>query len=334
MSSEAAPGAPARSGRAWLKWLIRFGVSAIVLAVIFSKVHFEQVWQTARHLPPQLWLGGLVLFLLGHAASAAKWRMLIGAGVSYPEALRAHLAGLAANLALPSVAGGDVVRAALVYGKASDPRRLAAGSVADRVLDTFGLLMIAGLGGLIAFGAGAAGQVRILLLAGLVAVVGIVGLFLSVRIAEGMLEKKPVGGKLGKVLNSTVAAVAQLSREPGRLLGCLAISLTVQALFIGINIAFAEAVGLHVPAAAWFYAWAAAKIIAIAPISLAGIGVREGSMATLLSPFHAPWAQVVAVGLVWQALLITSGLLGLLVQIAWKPAERATPVRAATEPSA
>ncbi len=332
--SEAALAAPAKPGRAWLKWLIRLGVSAVVLAVIFSKVHFDQVWETARRLPPQLWLGGLVFFLAGHAASAAKWRLLIGGGVSYPEALRAHLAGLAANLALPSVAGGDVVRAALVYAKASDPRRLAAGSVADRVLDTFGLLMIAGLGGLVAFGAGAAGQVRILMAAAVVAIVGIVGLFVAVRIAERVLQTRPLGGKVGKVLGAAVAAISELSREPGRLLACLSISLAVQALFIGINIAFAHAVGLEAPAAAWFYAWAAAKIIAIAPISLAGIGVREGSMATLLTPFHAPWAQVVAVGLVWQALLITSGLLGLIIQIAWKPADRAARAQAATEPTA
>ena len=69
--------------------------------------------------------------------------MLIGSGISYRQAFRAHLAGLAANLALPSVAGGDVVRAGLVMKHADDKGRLAMGSLADRLLDTLGLIMIA-----------------------------------------------------------------------------------------------------------------------------------------------------------------------------------------------
>lgn len=327
------PSAAPAKGRAGVKWLVRLAVSAAVLAIIFHFVPIQQVWEKARLLPPAVWLGGLVFFLLGHAASAAKWRLLIGGGVSYPEALRAHLAGLAANLALPSVAGGDVVRAALVYSKAADPARLAAGSVADRVLDTFGLLMIAGLGGLVAFGRDPAGLAPILLVAALAAVIGVVGLFVAARVAETVFERRPMDGKLGRVLGAAVRAVGALSRQPGRLLACLAISLAVQALFIGINIAFANAVGLRAPAAAWFFAWAAAKIIAIAPISLAGIGVREGSMAVLLAPFGAERGAVIAVGLIWQALLITSGLLGLLIQVAFKPSA-APPPSAVTEPSA
>jgi len=92
-------------------WLIRLCISALLLTLIFHFVPFRQVWAAARQISAPLWLASLVLFLCGHAASAAKWRILIGNGISYRQAFRAHLAGLAANLALPSVAGGDVVRA-------------------------------------------------------------------------------------------------------------------------------------------------------------------------------------------------------------------------------
>ncbi|MGL4543110.1 MAG: lysylphosphatidylglycerol synthase domain-containing protein, partial [Polymorphobacter sp.] len=81
-------------------WLLRVGVSAAVLAVIFHFVPFGAVWAAARALPPALWLAALALFLLGHAAAAAKWRLLIGPGIGFAQAFRAHLAGLAANLAL------------------------------------------------------------------------------------------------------------------------------------------------------------------------------------------------------------------------------------------
>lgn len=63
--------------------------------------------------------------------------------------------------------------------------------------------------------------------------------------------------------------------------------MAVQCLFVGINIAFAQAAHVEAPVSAWFFAWTTAKIIAIAPVSLGGLGVREASMAGLLKPFGA-----------------------------------------------
>ena len=95
--------------------------------------------------------------------------------------------------------------------------------------------------------------------------------------------------------------------------------MAVQATFVAINIAFAVAVQVEAPVAAWFFAWATAKIVAIAPISLGGLGVREAVMASLLAPFGADPAQVIAIGLIWQTVLYASGLIGVLAQFVWNP---------------
>lgn len=311
-------GAPGAGGRAALAWLLKLGVSAVVLAVILHLVGVGEVWREARKLPPELWLAGLLIFLAGHAAAAAKWRLLIGPGISYPEAFRAHLAGLAANLCLPSVAGGDVVRAGLVYRQAGDPVRLAAGSLADRLLDTLGLVILATVGGLLAFGSARATGPELLLVGGVLALMLPVGALLIVT-GSRRLAKKPRVGKLGRLAAAFTEAVAGLVREPQRLLLCLGMSVAIQAVFVGVNIAFASAAGVAAPVSAWFFAWASAKIIAIAPISLGGLGVREASLAGLLAPFGASAPRVIAVGLIWQTLLYASGLIGLLVQAAWRP---------------
>lgn len=310
-----------KPGRAWVGWLIRLAISALVLTVIFRLVPLQDVVREARKLSPGLWIGGLIAFLIGHALSAAKWRLLIGEGVSYLEAFRAHLAGLAANLCLPSVAGGDVVRAGLVYRSAKDPARLAAGSVADRILDTIGLALIATVGGLAAFGVGGTGGPNFALIAAAL-VAGIAVTLVVVLTANRVLSHRVFEGRLGRIVRSIAGAIAGLAREPGRLAACLVLSMVIQTLFIAINIAFANAAQVHASAAAWVFAWASAKIIAIAPISLGGLGVREGSTAILLQPFGADPAQVIAVGLIWQTLLYASGLIGLVIQAAWKPAAR------------
>ncbi len=295
-------------------WLVRVSVSAAMLALIFHFVPFASVWAAARQFSPGLWLAALALFLAGHAAAAAKWRMLIGEGVSYRQAFRAHLAGLAANLALPGVAGGDVVRAGLVFGQAADKGRLAMGSIADRLLDTLGLLLIALVGAYFAWGPKLydGSELRWALFGSLVLVAA--G-FIVAPMLDRALARRSASGKLARILASMVHAAADLAQSPGRLLLCLVISMAVQCLFVGINIAFAQAASVEAPVAAWFFAWTTAKIIAIAPISLGGLGVREASMAGLLKPFGADPGQVIAIGLIWQSVLYASGLIGFLVQL-------------------
>jgi uncharacterized protein (TIRG00374 family) len=306
---------PEKSGRRRMSaWIIRLCVSALLLALIFTLVPFADVWAAARQISPLLWLGALGLFLAGHAAAAAKWRILIGGGISYRQAFRAHLAGLAANLALPSVAGGDVVRAGLVMKHADDKARLAMGSVADRLIDTLGLVLIALAAGWIAWRPRLDSDIWIgWPLLGLLALVA-AGLAGSVALDRFTSRREP-SGKVLRLLAKMTHSAAELARRPDRLLLCLAISMAVQCLFVGINIAFAEAAHIEAPVAAWFFAWTTAKIIAIAPISLGGLGVREASMAALLVPFGADPAQVVAIGLVWQSVLYVSGLIGFLVQL-------------------
>lgn len=308
-------------------WLVRVSVSAAMLALIFHFVPFASVWAAARQFSPGLWLAALALFLAGHAAAAAKWRMLIGKDVSYRQAFRAHLAGLAANLALPGVAGGDVVRAGLVFGQAVDKGRLAMGSIADRLLDTLGLVLIALVGAYCAWGPKLyeGSELRWALFGALVLVAA--G-FIVAPMLDRALARRNASGKLARILTSMVHAAADLAQSPGRLLLCLAISMAVQCLFVGINIAFAQAASVEAPVAAWFFAWTTAKIIAIAPISLGGLGVREASMAGLLKPFGADPGQVIAIGLIWQSVLYASGLIGFLVQL-----KRPAPSTFSAEPS-
>ncbi len=301
-----------------LTWFLRLAVSAAVLVAIFRIVPIEQIWREAQQISPMLWCSALAIFLAGHAAAAAKWRLLIGPGVSFAQAFQAHLAGLAANLCLPGVAGGDVVRAGLVFTSAEDKAQLVVGSVADRVLDICGLLLLAVVGAVLAWHPDLRehrGIIGVLL----VIAIGVVLAFPASILLDRALKRAHPAGRVGRVAARAVSATAFLAHRPRRLLLCLAISITVQATFVGINVAFATQMQVDAPIAAWLYAWSTAKIIAIAPISLGGLGVREAVMARLMEPFGVLPAKTIAIGLIWQTVLYASGLIGVLAQVVWKP---------------
>lgn len=286
-----------------IRWALKFGVSASVLGVILWWLPTDQVWDAIQHIPLWLWVMVFALFLAGHVLAAIKWWLLTakGSNVALWSALRAHFAGLAANLCLPGVAGGDVIRASMIFRGSDSKGRVALGSLADRLLDTLALLFLTGLGATMILGTQAFGSGPLLLVTAfvLLAVAGCV-------LAAVLVPRFAKGGLLGKLADT----IGEFRRRPGRLIVCLVLSTTIQAGFVGLNIALAHASGLDLPHAAWFFAWPLAKLIAIVPISLAGLGVREASLVAILAPLGAEAARVVAVGLIWQAVLFATGLFG------------------------
>lgn len=293
------------------KWLIRATGSALVLGLLFGFLPWRTIVEGFQRVPLGLMPWVVALFMLGHVVAAAKWWMLLDRGLPFILALQAHFAGLAANLGLPGAAGGDAVRAGLAHVSMQDGPKLAAGSVADRLIDTLGLACLSVIGLVLLNGQGGNAGVMVQAVA-LVLVISAAVMFAFPGIVARVWGLWP--GLPGRSLALKVAeAFGGLGRRPTVLVSALVISMLVQALFIYLAVQLAEAVGVRVPLAAWLFAWPLAKIIAVLPISLGGLGVREASLAALLVPFGADAAEVVASGLVWQAVLYVSGAIGAVV---------------------
>lgn len=303
-----------RTRRRWLLRALRVVVSILVLAAIFSILPVQGVFATIRRIDASRWLATLLIFVIGHVVTAAKWQLLVGSETGFSAVLRAHFAGLAANLWLPGIASGDLVRVAMLHRRVSDKARLAIGSIADRLVDTVGLLLVA-VGGLVfTFRHLPSGADLLLGLATALAAVA-VGVVALRRLYPMLINRLPVGGWLRRVGEQIAGGVTVLARRPFRLVLCLALSMTVQVAFVFANLILAEAVGVEAPLAAWFFAWPLSKIVAMLPISLGGIGVREASLAGFLAPFGASPTAVVATGLLWQTVLLASGILGASVTL-------------------
>jgi len=291
-------------------WVLRVAGSGIILAVIFWILPMDAVVEGFSKIDLVLFLGTFVLFVFGHVIAAAKWWLLLDRRFVFFKAVRAHFAGLAANLCLPGVAGGDVVRAALVMRRSEEKTAIAAGSLADRMIDMLALAIVSAIG-LLMLQSGGGWEGVVLPIVGLFAV-ALIGAFyimpLLVPVVYGKIPKLPMKGLAHKI----ATAFGALGKRPVTLLLALTASVAVQAGFVLLTVRIANAVGVDVAIGAWFVAWPLAKVLAILPISLGGLGLREGILAGLLVQFGAVAAPVVATGLVWQAVLFAAGLMGAL----------------------
>jgi uncharacterized membrane protein YbhN (UPF0104 family) len=251
----------------------------------------------------------LLIYCLLHLLGVTKWRMLIntgGAQLTFAQAVRCYYWGLFGNIFLPSIVGGDIVRGGMAFLFSQSRAAIILGSLADRVQDAVGLLVVAFIG--IALLPGSVDyriRVRLLTIAGVLLVAGLAGLG-SLFIVPA--RKFPV--KARRIMVKLRRGIFAMYRNPARMLTCLTLGMLLQTSLTAINYELGEMAGLHLPFAVWLFAWPLAKLSAMVPLTQGGIGVREVAMVSLMAPLGGPAVLTAAVGLAFQAILITGGLMG------------------------
>jgi uncharacterized membrane protein YbhN (UPF0104 family) len=154
---------------------------------------------------------------------------------------------------------------------------VAVGELATTVLNYAGILLIAGLA------------------------IGLIALR-WLRLDDLPARLRPYGERLLELGKALYA-------RPGVTLGSFMLALLVQFGFVGLNYFLATAMDIRVSLAVWLVAWPLAKIMALLPVSLGGLGVREAALAALLAPFAVTATLAIAQALVWQSVLLGFGVL-------------------------
>ena len=292
-----------------MKTWARAAVSIALLGLLFYLLPLSQVKDALGRLPPTVWLGVLTGFLLGHALGIGKWRLFVNAArgrLGRLDATLCYSAGLFANLCLPSIVGGDLLRMGLAGKLSRRPEAALWGGVMDRVTDLLSLAILVTAGGLLVRTSATGWLGRVLTVtAFVIAALAVLVLPFVIRRPLARWPKR-----LRRPVGRGLVGLRQLWRRPGTAALGLALSLTIQGSFVLLNAWLGRSVGINVDLAVWFLVWPLAKIASLMPISLGGLAVREASLAALLLPFGVPVAQSVVCSLLWQTVLITGGLAG------------------------
>lgn len=284
---------------------LRVGGSAALIAAVLMLLPAGSLSAALMKASPSVLVFAATSFLVCHLVAAFKWRTLLSGSVdlSMTSAVRAHFAGLVANLSPMGLIGGDIVRAGVAIRTSSRPAAIMVTSVIDRVVDTVALMLLAS-GGFLWIGgrSTAAGTV----LAGSVVVAGV---GVAAAAVVWWIVKRSGTARMSAIRD----AFEVLIRRPGLVMRVLLMSVLVQGALLAVNAYIGTSVGVECSLAAWFVAWPIAKLVAFLPVGVAGIGVREAALIALLGPLGGAAGPVMAAGLLWDAVLIVSSIGGWLM---------------------
>jgi uncharacterized protein (TIRG00374 family) len=296
-------------GKLWERPITRVFLSALVLFIIFTILPINDLWSTVKQVPFWLWLLSVIALIAGHSVGVMKWRLLINtANNKLPvlSAFRCYFAGLFTNIFLPSITGGDIVRAGLAIRLNKEKERVILGSIMDRVLDASALVLITLSGTLLSSSTLFADTYKVLL-----GVLLAIFLFVLCCVIILVVPSRQSAPKfLANIARRLHFTITQFIKNPLCVLIAFCGSIIIQMWFVLLSYLLAWKIGISLSFKIWLIVWPMAKLSAMLPISLGGLGVREAALAGLLRPFGVGAASAVGLGLLWESLFFATGGLG------------------------
>jgi uncharacterized membrane protein YbhN (UPF0104 family) len=300
--------------RGRLALLARIAVSGAILAVIVPRIHLGTIaWTPAS----TAWLAAAgVLILAGIGISALRWQR-VAAALGVPGRLTTmfgwYLAGYFVGSFLPSTVGGDVLRVARLSSSSGDTPASFASVVLERMTGWLVLPLLTLAGFLVNPGllhlAGPGDRLALLL------ALGTLGALVVVVVLAGHPR---LGGRLAgregwtRFLGAVHLGLDRLRRSPGRAAEVVAVSVAYQVSVVIAVFLAAKALGLTVSFTAFLTFFPMVAVAQLLPVTVGGIGVREGALVIFLAHSHlgATTTQAATLGLVFYGMNLLVSLLG------------------------
>jgi uncharacterized protein (TIRG00374 family) len=310
-STETEKPAPSRRAR-WALGL-RMVVSAALLAILVTKIDFDGALPKHRHLATLIYFALAVLMaMIGIVLSAWRWQRVLAAFGS-PVPLRAltghYFAGQFVGNVLPSTIGGDVLRISRSAKDIGSSETAFAAVALERLSGFLALPVICLIGFVVDPSLLESSTAWVALL--------VSGIALAALAAILLLAAHPrMAGRFQdhdnwmRFIGATHIGVARLRADPKAAVSILATAMIYQVSVV-LTVGFVIlTIGAPVPVGGVIAFVPVVAMAQVVPISLSGLGVREGMFVLLLHPLGIPNGQAIGIGLLWYLTMLLVSLLG------------------------
>jgi uncharacterized protein (TIRG00374 family) len=276
-------------------------VSGLLLTIIFRKAGLQNILSHFREMDPRYFIASSLIYLFTLYLSSLRWGVLLRGGHPLSRLFSLYLLGSFFNNLLPGVVGGDAVKAYYLYRDTKKGGESLASVFMDRYIGFFALLSIGMVSGLAAFRDLETihmAWVTPLLFAG----------FLAGSLVVFGLQ---IGRRFGAVADF-YDYFHGVIRDPKVLGKAFALSLAVQTLSILEIFIIARGIGQHPSFSALFVFVPVILTVTIVPVSISGLGVREGAFVVLFGMTGISAEASATISFLWFLSIAAPSLLGLI----------------------
>jgi uncharacterized protein (TIRG00374 family) len=277
---------------------LRILVSAALLAAVLLYADVGEVWAAVRDGHWGWFAVALVVMSCCVVLGAFRWWLLLeGAGIHVParESIRPYAISFALNLLLPTALAGDAVRTWVLGRRSGRLLGAAAATVVDR-LTALACLFAVGWGAYAVDRDAVPGSVLVAfawVTAGLA-----VALALAIMAAVGvrpLVHRLPE--RVANMIRDSWRIVRGWAGSGQLVLSVIALGLMYQVLVVAVFVLAAKTVGVELSFALAAVSTPMVVLATLIPISVGGLGIREGGFVILLGQAGIDAADATVVSL-------------------------------------
>lgn len=287
-----------------LIFLLKLLVSGISLYIIFSKTDIRQIFHILRNIGIFPFLIAALIYILSQLVSTIRWKLLLPEKFKVGKLFSLYMIGAFFSSFLPGVIGGDAIRAYYLNKDAKKISLTLASIFMDRYIG-YVSLMIIGISAF-PFALGYFGESVYRWIMPLIFAAFAMGSFLFFSLQLG---------RRFRVVSEFYEYFSSLKSKKGVILKVLIVSFIIQFMNFLIVIVLAMAMGEDIPALVLFVFLPIIITITTLPISISGLGVREGSFVLLLGLIGVKPEVATSLSLAWFFSVFIGSLLGLFAYI-------------------
>ena len=295
--------------------LLKLSVTIGLFYIIFTQVKINSVVSAFSDLNWYWALCVLLVFPVRLFLQTFRWKILLkdhDADVPAWILLKRNWIGRFLSNFLPGRVGGDIYR---IFGRmefAVDKSRLASSVILDRLIGVVGLLTYVCVAGMF--------QISVVMQTGMVSLlaVSVLGLvlvvpwFLTHAPKQWLLKmsNRLHDGKPKKMVLSLVDALIEGTRKKRTMVFAFIISLVFHLLSAATTYFSIQAMGYDISLVSAVLIIPLVNLIAQVPISLNGLGLREGAFTLLFTAIGVPAAVSVGAALLERIVVVLMSLVG------------------------
>lgn len=288
-------------------FFFKLSVTVICLYLVFSKAGTQQILFIIKSINPAYFLAASLIYIVAQLASAFRWKLLLTEAFSIRRLFSLYMIGAFFSSFLPGIIGGDAIKAYYLNKDAKKLSLTLASIFMDRYVGYTALMIIGAVS--FPFALRYFGSSEFVWIIPIIFMAFVAGsfLFFGLRI-----------GRRFKGVSDFYDYFKNMKTKKDAVVKAFMLSLVIQFLNFAMIIVLALGIGKNIPLLVLCVILPVVVTVTSMPISVSGLGVREGAFMILLGLIGISPEVSTSLSLTWFFSIFVGSIPGLIAYMRYK----------------
>lgn len=296
-------------------FLLKMALSVVLLYFVFRRTDLMAIFDTVFSISNSYLFVVVLLYFTAHFVNSVKWFQILRSA-NLKKLFAMTLITQYYSLILPGQLAGEAVKIYKLGKDSKEAEHVAASVVVDRITGLMAVLIVAISGCVMSDNHFAKSMITyfvfaILALTTLLYFIRLITVENAIRRFFNCLDSSFKG--VNKILLQGIRFIEAWKyclRKPAILLNSLLIGIIFQFICVLINLIFSNAFNIPIAFIDWCWIFGVISLLLVLPVTIGGIGLREGGFVFLIGSFGVSDEKALALSLSIFSLHIFGALVG------------------------